>query len=329
MAIFAYGDPSSSEKRAFIYNSIVNDKISRFLWSYIKDCDLNRLKDVAQKNEDEQRCWKHAHNLLGIKPGDWIIHVNVPEWGKVTAVHVASEYFYQEELPSPQADGRYCFKVDEFVTFDRNDNRVHPMLSARLKLQGAFWRVYCESEFEASLKLLKEKQSDEVSEKIHLVEESKNLLVDLTKKIHDNNPGKKLELFLAEVFRQVPKVVEVKENGFGWGTDYGADLIIKYREGIISSLERERTLVVQVKSFEGEHWDTAAVDQLATAIDTYNASMGIIMTTGTRTEALEKAFNSLASKLEEEKNIPIYLLAGTEVAQFVLQYGMNLLFEEA
>ena len=49
MAIFAYGDPSNSEKRAFIYNSIVNDKISRFLWSYIKDCDLNRLKDVAQK----------------------------------------------------------------------------------------------------------------------------------------------------------------------------------------------------------------------------------------------------------------------------------------
>lgn len=329
MAIFAYGDPSSSEKRAFIYDSIVNEKISRFLWSYIKNCDLNRLKDVAQKNEDEQQCWNHAHNLLRIKPGDWIIHVNVPEWGKVTAVHVTSEYFYQEELPSPQDDGRYCFKVDEFITFDRNDNRVHPKLSARIKLRGAFWQVYCESEFEASLKLLKEKQSDKVSEKIHLVEESKTLLEDLTKRIHDNNPGKKLERFLAEVFRQVPKVVEVKENGFGWGTDYGADLIIKYREGIISSLEREKTLVVQVKSFEGEHWKTEAVDQLATAIDTYNASMGIIMTTGTRTEALENAFNSLASKLEKEKNIPIYLLAGTEVAQFVLQYGMNLLFEEA
>jgi hypothetical protein len=172
------------------------------------------------------------------------------------------------------------------------------------------------------LELLKEDTTQEVSEKFHLEQETSDILEEFTKRVQANNPGKRLEHFMAEIFRNIPSVTDVKENGSGWGTDYGADLIVSYRAGVISELESEQTLVVQIKSYEGEHWNTEAVDQLKTAIGQFGASMGLIITTGKRTEALEKAFDKLANEI---KDTPVYLLAGSEVAKFIMKYGMDVL----
>ena len=170
-------------------------------------------------------------------------------------------------------------------------------------------------------------ESKDVKGNAYLIDEATEILNKLTTTIQSNNPGKELEKFLANVFRQIPGVVDVQENGFGWRTDHGADLIVRYKEGLVSEFEEEKILIVQVKSFEGNHWDTKAVDQLKTAIEEYDdASMGIIMTTGNRTEALEKALEKLREDLKvEQKHISLHLLAGNEVAQFVLQHGMNVL----
>ncbi len=321
--VYAYNKPDD-ELIPFIYDSLTKDHISRYLYSYIPNCDLNRLKVVNWKDmtKDEQNCWSHAHRLLDFKKGDWILHINVPEYGKVTAARIVGEYKYQENLPSPWEDGRYTFAVEDVFTFDRNDPRVHPYLSARLKLQNSLWQIYCVDEFESSLELLRENDVQDVSERMHLVQETSKILEEFVKKVQSNNPGKCLEHFMAEIFREIPGVINVKENGSGWGTDHGADLIISYRAGFIPEFEYEQTLVVQIKSYEGEHWNTEAVDQLKTAIEKFHASMGLIITTGKRTEALEKAFANLS---EEIKDTPIYLMADLEVAKFILKYGMNVL----
>ncbi len=328
MEIYAYGDPGE-ENREFIYQSLKDAQkpVSRFLYSYFSNCDLVRLKgmDWNKMNVDEQNCWHHANRLLNFKEGDWIVHINVPEWGKVTAAEIIGNYTYQDNLPDGYTDGRHTFAVRNVITFDRNAPGVHQKLSSRLKLRGALWQVYCEDEFYESLKLLQSGTLDTVPEKYHFSREANTVLEQLTKIIQANHPGKCLEPFLADVFRKVPGVLDVKENGHRWGTDFGADLIIKYKAGLFKDLEKEKTLVVQVKSYEGEHWTTEAVEQLRTAIEKYDATMGMIMTTATRTESLEVAFNQLAKEYDK-KNVEVLLLAGNEVTQFVLQYGMKDLF---
>ena len=135
--------------------------------------------------------------------------------------------------------------------------------------------------------------------------------------IQRHHPDKDLESFLAKVFRRIPDVVEVKENGSGWKSDFGADLIVKSKNQII---------VVQVKSFVGEVWDTTCVTQLKTAIEHFDATQGIIITTGQRTPILDEATKKLADTMSK-RNIKVRLIAGDEVAKFVLKYGLDLLIK--
>lgn len=361
MAIYAYGSPGDDIK-PFIYDSLVNQNISRFLWSWYHDCDLNRLKKVPtdRMSPDERESWRRGRRLLDFRPGDWVIHKHIPTYGKMTAARLSSEYFYQNPLPAPWKDGRQCFKVDKVFTFDKKDERVHPLFRAKLNVMGALHRIYDEKEFYESLyefgcefddvdykaaKAVGANISHSVTntpspqsivepiaavtalptKRVFLEREFKQILGDITTKIQHNHPDKDLEKFLAEVFRRIPGVTGVKENGSGWGPDYGADLIVKYNLERIKGVElEEQTWVVQVKSYTGEHWDTNAVVQIKTAIEVFDANVGIIITTGERTQALETACDKLSEEMSK-KNVSVHLIAGVEVAQFVLRYGLDLL----
>ncbi len=113
--------------------------------------------------------------------------------------------------------------------------------------------------------------------------------------------------FLAEVFRKIPGVTNVTEIGENF-------LIVTYILERIKYVEAtEQIWIVQ--------FNNNSVAQLRAAIETYSASMGILLTTGERTQALESACNKLAADM----NIPVYLIAGVEVAKFVLHYGLDLL----
>ena len=46
MAIYAYGEPEGSQK--FVYDSLVKDGVSRYLYSRFDNCDLNRLRNVPE-----------------------------------------------------------------------------------------------------------------------------------------------------------------------------------------------------------------------------------------------------------------------------------------
>ncbi len=150
------------------------------------------------------------------------------------------------------------------------------------------------------------------------------LLKDITNTIQKTHPADKLENFIAQVLRKVPSVLSVIEHGKqkGQGTDNGADLIVTYKSGLsVSNLEREEKLVVQVKSFIGQHWETHAVEQIEDAMAKFQATTGLIITTAESTKNLEEAIEALCNKL----NKPIGLIAGEEVAKFVLKYGAELI----
>ena len=93
---------------------------------------------------------------------------------------------------------------------------------------------------------------------------------------------------------------------------------------IALSVAFEKRIVVQIKSYTGEHYDAGAVEQIERAIKEFDAHAGMIITTATRTDELEE---KIAEKAQE-MGIPIELIAGEDVAKFVLKYDkdQNLLF---
>lgn len=319
MTIWAFNQPA--EKYIEFVSDSVRSGVSRFGWGWFDGADLNALKDKKweEMSSDEQSVWSKSGFLLDIAEGDWIVHINVPSWGRCTAAKVIRPYYFGSSLTG---DFRHCIGIDKGseIEFDRNDPNVHPLLSRKLKLRGRFWRIYCENEFSESIRNLQENAVDlggESKGTFFLKNELTGPLKQVTKLIHRNHDGKNLEVFMASVFRKVPFVENVIENGFGWGTDHGADLIVEYRSGLpVNGLEKMEKLVVQIKSYEGEHWETRAVEQIKEAITRYEAESGMLITTAEKTVDLQEAIDNLSSEIGK----PVALLAAEDVARFVLKY---------
>lgn len=335
MSIWAFNVPTDDYDQVvfnFISESLHNG-ISRFGWSYFDTADLTILQNKPWQGmtPDEQRCWSKASFLLEIKKGDWIVHINIPEWGYCTAARVTGEYSFETE-DNDMNDYRHKILIDPktIIEFNRNDENVIPIISNKLKLRGRYWRIYDETEFYQTIRNL--------SERITIVNESETIglhylkkdinpeLKEISNKIQKTHPRDNLEKLIADVFRKIPNVIEVVENGKGkgWGTDFGADLLVKYRAGLsVANLEKTELLVVQVKSYIGAHWETNAVDQIETAIQEFDANAGLIVTTADSTTNLEQAIEILSNKI----NKPIALISGEDVAKFVLKHGSELIFD--
>ncbi len=152
--IMAYGEPDEAAKK-FVLESLYKDKISRFLYSWIPNCDLRRLANmqINQMTADEKEIWRRGRRLLSLQAGDFILHKNLPERGIVTAARICSEYFYDPD-PKPlnedgRKDGRHCFHVDKVFEFRRSD--VHPQLRTKLNVMGSLYKIPDEKEFYQSM----------------------------------------------------------------------------------------------------------------------------------------------------------------------------------
>jgi len=319
MTIWAFNKVDDADERQLIYQSIKSGK-SRFGWSQKDEHNL-KLKDN----------WTDWHSkqlfLLQVQPGDWIVHINTPTYGRCIAAQVLTEYDFDDGLQcSLKVDFRHHFNVDKetVIEFDRNDQNILP--SVNLKPRQRYHRIYAVEDFLKSIENLKtnavELNDGESKEDFHLKEKTDKYLSEISSLIHEMHKSKNLERFLAKVFRKIPGVIDVNENGFGWGTDYGADLIITMSSSM-GNLEFENKIIVQVKSFEGTHHDLEAVDQVKTGIKQYEGTAGMIITTANKSEKLENKILEASNDL----GVPIDLLASDDVAKFVIKHAPELLFK--
>lgn len=318
-----------SKHSEFVYNSLLSGE-GRFGWSYVETGDLNLLKERIEQNgwnsldEEEKECYQNF--LLDFKKGDFVVYINTPSLGKCTIACITGGYYWKWE----NDDFNHRFSIDpgSISVFDRNDAIVHPALRARLKLRGRWWRIYLKEEFEKLLEALKQgktgaQYTTETNFK-YLAEAIKQFMPEITKKIHHTHPNFSLGRLIAEVMENIPNVNKVNFND-GAG-DCGADIVVIYEEGFpIPGMLQQKTCVVQVKSYEGQHWSTRAVEDIERAFAHYpNADMGLIVSTASEsTELFENAVDSLSNKI----NKPIGILIGADVATFVLKYGANLIFK--
>ena len=127
----------------------------RFGWSYIASADLRKLKQRVDQNgwdtltDEEKDCYQVF--LLDFKADDYVVYINVPEWGKCTVAKITGQYKWKFE----DEDFNHRFSVDPSTVyvFGRNDASVHPALRSRLKLQGRWWRIYLKDEFSELLEV--------------------------------------------------------------------------------------------------------------------------------------------------------------------------------
>jgi hypothetical protein len=313
-----------------LFTSLKNGE-GRFGWSYIESADLRELKQrIAEKgwdslSKDEKACYQSF--LLDFKPGDYVVYINLPNWGKCTLAKVTGQYQWKFE----DQDFNHRFPVDPSTVqvFDRNDASVHPALRSRLKLQGRWWRINLQDEFSYLLEALRTGTTPEQRKPganlQFLANEIQPHLLNITRQIHHTHPNYDLEHLFGEVFKKVPGVINVKCQG-GAG-DHGADILVTLTEGFpISGLQRESVLVVQVKSYEGGHLDTRAVEDIKRAFEYFpEASMGLIVSTA---DSISQPFEDALYKLREESGKPVALLVWPDVAAFLLRYGENLLSQQ-
>jgi hypothetical protein len=317
MTIWSFNKVGSDEEISSIYES-VKSGISRFGWSIL---DRHNLLLPERSEWYSQQAF-----LLSIQPGDWIVHISTPTYGKCIAAKVVEGYFFDDGIVcEDRCDYRHAFKVDvdSIVEFDRRDPRIPD--SVNLQPRSRQQRVHAAEDFISAIDRIK--RNDEhvgtpTSRIEHIQADSAKLFAAITESIQSKNRGKELERFFADVLRCIPNVDYVKENGFGWGTDHGADLIV-FMKNNFAGIEFENKIVVQVKSFRGDHYDLTAVDQIRSGIEQYDADAGILFTTGDSTQALEDRVAEVATQMNKD----IKLIAGIDIAKFVIQYCPEKIFD--
>src|ERR1039457_3425315 len=123
MTIWAFQRPKDEPHfEKYVVDSLAKGE-SRFGWGWVNLLDLQG-KPWQEMEEGEKLCWGYSNFLLGVKPGDWIVHVNIPSTGMCTAAQVAREYRF--DLNPTIGDFGHCFEIDPTtkIEFNRNDERI-------------------------------------------------------------------------------------------------------------------------------------------------------------------------------------------------------------
>ena len=290
----------------------------RFGWSYVETANLHDLRSRIANDgwnsleDEEQDCYQEL--LLSLNAGDYVVYVNVPEWGQCTLAEVAGPYLWR--WTDNDFNHRFPVNPDSVRSFHRNDPMVAPSLRARLALRGRCYRLHAEEEFATLAAALRRG----VKPAPAAPADNQRDLAAAAEKIRHMQPHSDLERLVEQVFRRLPGVRSVTRQGATAGR--GADLVVELEPGAIPQLVQ--TLVVQVRSDRGTVGDPAAVADIRRAFGACGADMVLVVSaTATRDPLLERELD----RLREAVMKPIAWLAGDELAAFFLRHGSDLLPE--
>ena len=304
---------------------------ARFGWSYRSSLDPRLVKaKIASGGWDsldkaEQEGITKTAFLLDVKPGDYFVYINMPFYGRCTAVKlveregVGSDNFFHytpEWGDPPQHDFRNMLPCKFLFDFDRNADVVHPYLSRRLKLMGSHWTIGDKEKFEELLRDLQTGAQGKAANE-RLVEQIEEQLLTIGDRIRQTYPEENLESFVLRVLARMPRVQDVKK-----GPDVdGADLVFTFDGGIETlDLERIEVCAVQVKCYEDVIDDTRAIEDVERAFDSKAYTCGLTVTTA---QSASEHFQSALDHLREKSGKPVGLILARELAAHFLRYGQD------
>ena len=313
------------ENVEMVKDPLINDGIARYGWSYVENADLNIMKNMSWNSmtAEQKDCWK-ANFLLNIKPGDYIVYINTPSYGKCTLAKVIEPYFWAWD--KYKGDFSHCLRVDRdsIRSFDRNAKEINPSLSRRFKLQGKYWRIYLEDEFKELLDLLEigglsGEYSTSISRYNTTLEVIEPELDTICNKIYKNHPEKKLEELIQMILERMPNVSNVeRKSGV---SDKGGDLICEFDTGMdFLGIQRVERCAIQVKSYVNEmDYDRAVRDIENVFKAEKDITCGLIISTA---DKISEGFQEKLDILKSETGKDVGLIFGKELARWFIKYGM-------
>lgn len=296
----------------------------RFGWSYVETADLHELRSRVASDgwdsltDEERDCYHEA--LLSLDCGDYVVYVNVPEWGQCTLAEVTGKYFWR----CADNDFNHRFSVDRnsVCSFDTNDTMVPQGLRVRLKRRPRCYRINAEEEFGRLVEALQhgaKTQPRTLADNPHsLTDETEPFLSTVAEKIRHVHPDSDLEHLLEQVFRRVPGVRSVTRQATAG--DLGTDLVVEFELGSIPQLLQ--TLVVQIRPGQGILMNPTAADDIRHTFRAYDADMALFVSAAVIPgPAVERQLD----RLREKTLKPVALLSGDELAAFLWRHGSDLL----
>ena len=132
MTIYAMRSSDEEEYVDKVFDSLKGGE-GRFGWSYEETANLWELRERIKRsgwdslNGNEKDCYQDF--LLRLQGGDYVVYINVPQWGLCTLAKVTGEYEWRYE----DGDFNHRFPVDpeSVATFHRNKALVHESELAR------------------------------------------------------------------------------------------------------------------------------------------------------------------------------------------------------
>ena len=100
MTVYAIKGSDNPADVAMVYKSLLEAE-GLFGWSYVETADLRQLRDRIELNgweslsEGEKECYQEF--LLRLREDDYVVYVNVPEWGECTLARMAGSYVWRWE----------------------------------------------------------------------------------------------------------------------------------------------------------------------------------------------------------------------------------------
>lgn len=201
---------------------------------------------------------------------------------------------------------------------------MHPHLYRRLVLQGRWWRIYADKEFNSLLKALKEgKAAKKITFEQTLKTFANELQPDfeqITNKILHNFPNKSLEEFVAYILKAAPNVISESVAVKKGASDFGADVIFEYRNELINTIEK---VAVQAKAYKGVMGYKRAIEDIEKAFATDNTfTQGLIIGTAL---SITKEFETALDELRDKSQKPIGIIVGSDFAKWIFKSSNALL----
>jgi hypothetical protein len=290
---------------------------ARFGWGRMNIRALKKTiseKSLDTLSSDEKDSWDHAAFLLEAQEDDYLIYINMPEYGKCSLVQVGTGSYTFGEAWDEERRGDFQHYVQcRFIsTFDRNDSIVAPYLSVRLKLQGSHWRISAEEEFNELLVSLEGVDEGRTAHQ-RLSAGIADALASTAEIIRKTFPNKNLEGLVQAIFQRVPSVRDVRK-GPDWN---GADLVIEFDAGI-PGLPRTEVCAVQVKAYEGMMGYERAIEDIKKAFSLNpEYTCGLIVSTALE---LTAAFEESLESLRQECGKPVGILLGKDLALTLIRH---------
>lgn len=286
----------------------------RFGWSSNIEDNLNTTNSLNNS--------KKNYFLLDLKENDYVVYINMPTYGECTLARVTGEYYFTNPSESSK-DFNHRFSVDSksIRKFSRNSSIVTPLLSSRLKLQGRYWRIYCEEDFYNLLEYLNSNRSHpeniNTNQVLQLFDNKiENEFQAIARKLHEVSPNFFLEKVMTLIFRNTKRYVDIQtKHGLG---DKGADIILTYEDEVFPSLVFQKKCLVQVKSYKGtmNASKNDALENLKNAFNEYNdADYGIIISTADPSEEFITKVNDFNHNSDKQ----VGLLCGPDLARFIIR----------